>query len=136
MEEKIIYENNNEILILQVCEILKENGIPFIRRDEGAGSYLNTTWGSNSSTKRIYVSSHDFNKAEELLKIFNEDTQSLDEIETPEELKDLDEEENDEYMQKEIKKYKNMKRILFFWIPFIFVMIFFICTAIIFITEG
>jgi len=136
MEEKIIYENNNEILILQVCEILKENGIPFIRRDEGAGSYLNATWGSNSGTKKIYVSSDDFNKADELLKIFNEDTQSLDEIEIPEELKDLDEEENDEYIQKEIKKYKNMKRILVFWIPFIFVMIFFICAAIIFITES
>lgn len=136
MEEKIIYENNNEILILQICEILKENGIPFIRRDEGAGSFLNTSFGNNVFTKRIYVSDSDFIKAEELLNFLNEEAQDIEEFELPEELQELDEEENydiqefefteelnnsevnNECIRKETNIYNTIKQILFFWIPF------------------
>lgn len=108
MQEKMIYEHTNEILILHVCDILKENGINFIRRDEGIGSYLNKRWGSNSEIKRIYISNEDYEKAKEILKILDKKNQEKEE--TNEELD-------------EINKYKKMKHILFVWIPFTMTMI-------------
>ena len=72
MEEKLIYETNNEILLQQVCEMLKQNEIPFIRRDEGVGSYLNVALGSNAGTKRIYINDKDYEKAMEKRKYWAE----------------------------------------------------------------
>ena len=56
MQEKEIFESTEESIVIQACEILKENEIPFVRKDEGSGSYLNKTWGSNSGIKKIFVS--------------------------------------------------------------------------------
>ena len=133
MEEKLIYENSNEILVLQVCEILKENEIPFIRREEGAGAYFNVTWGSNIGIKRIYVSSEDYDKAKNLIEIFNENIQIQEDDEIPEELKEVD--ETDEHMEKEINKYKNMNRILRVWIPLGMFMTLLIAGAILILSD-
>lgn len=115
MEEKLIFETNNEILLLQVCEILKQNEIPFIRRDEGAGSYLNVALGNNAGTKRIYINSKDYEKAKNILEVFYANNKNEEEM--PEELKAEPETEVD----KEIKKYNIMKRIIG-WIPIIMTM--------------
>ena len=114
MQEKEIFESTEESIVIQACEILKENEIPFVRKDEGSGSYLNKTWGSNSGIKKIFVSDNDYDKAMKLLEVFNEDYEI---IEIPEELKDIP--EDDKEMEKDINKYKKMKRILFFGVPFI-----------------
>lgn len=120
MQEKEIFESTEESIVIQACEILKENEIPFVRKDEGSGSYLNKTWGSNSGIKKIFVSDNDYDKAMKLLEIFNEDYEDYEDyeiIEIPEELKDIP--EDDKEMEKDINKYKKMKRILFFGVPFI-----------------
>ena len=122
--EKEIYKNTNEILVLQICEILKENNIPFIRKDDGVGDYLNKVWGNNIGTKRIYVNSKDYEKAKELLDIFNKSIEENDEG-IPEELKES--EESTLENMKEINKYNKMKKILFVWLPLIMVLILIIC---------
>lgn len=122
--EKEIYKNTNEILVLQICEILKENNIPFIRKDDGVGDYLNKVWGNNTETKRIYVNSKDYEKAKELLDIFNKSIEENDEG-IPEELKES--EESTLENMKEINKYNKMKKILFVWLPLIMVLILIIC---------
>lgn len=122
--EKEIYKNTNEILVLQICEILKENNIPFIRKDDGVGDYLNKVWGNNIGTKRIYVNSKEYEKAKELLDIFNKSIEENDEG-IPEELKES--EESTLENMKEINKYNKMKKILFVWLPLIMVLILIIC---------
>lgn len=122
--EKEIYKNTNEILVLQICEILKENNIPFIRKDDGVGDYLNKVWGNNTETKRIYVNSKDYEKTKELLDIFNKSIEENDEG-IPEELKES--EESTLENMKEINKYNKMKKILFVWLPLIMVLILIIC---------
>lgn len=112
--EEEIYKNNNEFLVLQICEILKENNIPFIRKDEGMGDYLNKVWGSNTGTKRIYVDRKDYEKAKELLENFNGTIEENCEY-IPEELKESEEERLEN--MKEINKFNRMKRILFVWLP-------------------
>ena len=36
MEEKKLFEDSDELLVKQIETILKENNIPYSRRDEGA----------------------------------------------------------------------------------------------------
>ena len=103
--EKEIYKNTNEFLVLQICEILKENNIPFIRKDEGIGDYLNKVWGSNTGTKRIYVDESIVESDEDI----------------PEELKESEEETLEN--MKEINKFNRMKRILFVWLPLVMALI-------------
>lgn len=113
MEEKEVFSSSEEFLIGQVCEILKNNNITYVRRNEGAGDYLNKTCGSNAGVKRIFVSNEDYEKAIELVEMFEQNANNED---LPEELKDINEEEEQE-MQNDIKKYKRMKRIMFLWAP-------------------
>lgn len=134
MQEKEIFESTEESIVIQACEILKENEIPFVRKDEGSGSYLNKTWGSNSGIKKIFVSDNDYDKAMKLLEVFNEDYEDYEIIEIPEELKDIP--EDDKEMEKDINKYKKMKRILFFGVPFIMFVIALITLIISSLWEG
>ena len=65
MEEKKIFEDSDEFLVKQIEAILKENNIPYSKRDEGAGSYINVTYGQSFGlAKSIYVSNEDFEKAQ------------------------------------------------------------------------
>lgn len=90
MEEKKLFEDSDEFLVKQIESILKENNIPYSRRDEGAGSYIGVTYGQSFGlAKAIYVSSEDFEKAQNAIQIFNE--QDFEE-EIPEELKETPEE--------------------------------------------
>ena len=91
MEEKKIFEDSDEFLVKQIEAILKENNIPYSKRDEGAGSYINVTYGQSFGlAKSIYVSNEDFEKAQNAIQIFNE--QDFEEEDIPDELKETSEE--------------------------------------------
>lgn len=104
MEEKEVFSSNDEFLIMQACTILKENGIPYIRKDDGAGSYINVTYGQNTILeKKIIVSDADFEKARELISFLNEENE-IDDI--PEELKEVEDDEKTD------TRYKRPAKIL------------------------
>ena len=108
MEEKKLFEDSDEFLVKQIENILKENNIPFSRRDEGAGSYIGVTYGQSFGlAKAIYVSSEDFEKAQNAIQIFNE--QDFEEEEIPDELKETPEELEEDL--KANKKYGIPKKI-------------------------
>ncbi|MBR0427470.1 MAG: DUF2007 domain-containing protein [Clostridia bacterium] len=91
MEEKKLFEDSDEFLVKQIERILKENDIPYVRKDEGAGSYMNVTYGQSFGLgKSIYVSSENFEKAQNVIEVFNE--QDFENEEIPEELKETQEE--------------------------------------------
>ena len=71
MEEKKLFEDNDEFLVKQIESILKEDGIPYIRKDEGVGSYMNVAYGQSFGlSKAIYVSNEDYEKAQNAIQIF------------------------------------------------------------------
>lgn len=123
MEEKIVFESTDEVLVVQVCEMLKERNINYIRRNEGVSSYLNIVWGSNTTVgmvKKVFVDKDDYEKAKEIIEIFNKDIENSEDEEIPKELKDNN--ESQEEINKEINKYKRMKAILFVWISLIMIL--------------
>ena len=108
MEEKKLFEDSDEFLVKQIENILKENNIPFSRRDEGAGSYIGVTYGQSFGlAKAIYVSSEDFEKAQNAIQIFNE--QDFEEEDIPDELKETPEDLEEDL--KANKKYGIPKKI-------------------------
>ena len=108
MEEKKLFEDSDEFLVKQIESILKENNIPYVRKDEGAGSYMNVTYGQSFGlSKAIYVSNEDFEKAQNAIEVFNE--QDFSEEDIPEELKELPEDIEEEFNAN--KKYELPKKI-------------------------
>ena len=108
MEEKKIFEDSDEFLVKQIEAILKENNIPYSKRDEGAGSYINVTYGQSFGlAKSIYVSNEDFEKAQNAIQIFNE--QDFEEEDIPDELKETPEDLEEDL--KANKKYGIPKKI-------------------------
>lgn len=107
MEEKEVFSSVEENLILQVCGILEENGINFIRKDDGVGEYLNVTLGNyaTSMESRIFVKVDDYDKAKSIIDEFLG------------EMKDVEEDLDEEFV-KDAKKYRKMKRIIAL-IPFV-----------------
>ena len=86
MEEKNVYQeillfsSLNDYQINEVCAILTENNIPFIRKDEGVGAYMNLYMGHSYQEKSVFVSRKDYDKAVELISIFtNNDGDEEDE---------------------------------------------------------
>ena len=136
MEEKEVYSSSDDILVDQICQILKNNDINYIRSDDGATAYLNVAWGNNLGIKRIFVNSDEFEKAAQLIEELiqnNDDNISEEknyEESIPEELRNNNEEE-DEELNKDINKYKRLWRILFAWIPLSFTIIAILLTIII-----
>ena len=109
MEEKKLFEDSDEFLVKQIENILKENDTPYVKRYEGAGSYMNVIFGQSFGLgKSIYVSSENFEKAQNAIQVFNE--QDFEEEEIPEELKQTQEDIDDEL--KANKKYGVPKKIL------------------------
>ena len=70
MNEIKLFSSTDDIIISQVCEILNENKIPFIKKQEGSGAYVGVLFGSTIGIKDIYVSEEDYEKAKELIKVF------------------------------------------------------------------
>lgn len=75
-EEMQLFSSLNDYQINEVCAILTENNIPFIRKDNGVGSYMNLYMGHSYQEKNIFVGKKDYNKALELISVItanNED---------------------------------------------------------------
>lgn len=68
--ETQLFSTSNEYEINQICSILTENNIPFIRKNDGSGSYMNLYMGQSIQEKRIFVSQKDYNKSIELISPF------------------------------------------------------------------
>lgn len=60
----------NEYEINQICSILTENNISFIRKNDGSGSYMNLYMGQSIQEKRVFVNKKDYNKSLELIAPF------------------------------------------------------------------
>lgn len=86
MEEKIVFESNDELLVTQIEALLKDNEITYVRRELGCGSYTTILMGQSFSTKQIVVHENDYEKAMELVNLFNDA-----EFELPDELKEEEE---------------------------------------------
>ena len=99
--EKQLFSSSDEYTIEQVCAILENNNIPFIKRTDGSGSYINISMGQTVQDKRIFVNEDDYNKALKLIESFT---------------KQDDEEELDSDMQKEINKYARIKKLMVLFI--------------------
>lgn len=96
-KEILLFNSTDEYTIEQICIILKNNDIAFIKKDDGSGAYMKVSMGQNYQDKKIFVSSNDYEKAMELTKKF---------------INDKNTEEIDIDLQKEIIKYQKMKRAL------------------------
>ena len=100
-EEKIIeielFSSADEYIIEQVCAILENNNITFIKKTDGSGSYINISMGQTVQDKRIFVDKNDYNKALKLIETFTEQEGN---------------EELDDDMQKEINKYALIKKLM------------------------
>ena len=102
-----IFCSSNEYEINQVCAILGDNNIPFIRRDYGSGSYMNIYLGQSIQEKKIFVNEECYDKALELISTIFSNANSVEDIQELEE-----NEENDD----SDKKYKWIKYLLGFFI--------------------
>lgn len=71
-EEMQLFSSLNDYQINEVCVILTENNIPFVRKDNGAGSYMNLYMGHSLQEKRIFVNKKDYNKAHELISVITD----------------------------------------------------------------
>ena len=96
-KEKELFVSADEYIIEQACAILQNNNIPFIKRTDGSGSYINISMGHTVQDKRIYVNEEDYDKALELIEPF---------------AKKEENEEIDDDMQKEINKYAIIKKLM------------------------
>ena len=75
-EEILLFSSLNDYQINEICAILTENNIPFIRKNDGVGSYMNLYMGHSYQEKSVFVSKKDYNKALELISVIttnNED---------------------------------------------------------------
>ena len=104
MEEKALISLNNEFLLNQVKDLLKENGISYVIRTEGLGSYHRIAYGATSTMTTIYVSDEDLDKSLKVIEIidgiYGNDKDLSDTI--PDEFKEIEEEKdyNDKYNKK------------------------------------
>lgn len=104
MEEKALISSNNEYLINQITDLLKDNEIPYIIRTEGTGNYRRITYGRTSEMTTIYVSNEDLDSASKVIEIvdsiYGNDKDLSDTI--PDEFKEIEEEKdyNDKYNKK------------------------------------
>lgn len=105
MEKEIIeiqlFASIDEYIIEQVCVILEKNNIPFIKKTDGSGSYINISMGQTVQDKRIFVNKDDYDKALKLIEPF---------------LMQEENEELDADMQKEINKYAIIKKLMVLFI--------------------
>ena len=104
MEEKALISVNSEYLLNQVKDLLKENGISYVIRTEGVGSYRRIAYGATSTMTTIYVSDEDLDKSLKVIEIidgiYGNDKDLSDTI--PDEFKEIEEEKdyNDKYNKK------------------------------------
>ena len=127
MEEKLVYSGTNTVEVDCICSVLKENDIVFIKKTEGVGDYLKIAAGNLFNyTIMIFVSEKDYEKANELIKSINDVSENLENLEIPDELKDVSKEEEKEIDKKakKTKEYLKIFIVLFVFYPILFFVIF------------
>lgn len=67
IQEKILLETADEFTYLTVKEILKDNDIPYIVKDDYSGGYMKVIAGRSIYNKKIIVSNMDYDKAYDLV---------------------------------------------------------------------
>ena len=76
-----MFSSLDEYEIDQICAILKDNNIPFIRKDSGSGSYMNLYMGQSIQEKSVYVNRNDYDKSMELISPFvSEDKEQEEQV--------------------------------------------------------
>lgn len=128
IEEVLLVASMDDILISQVCAVLEENNIPFIKVDEGSGSYMNIYMGFSNQEKKIIVSKENYDKAGELISplLTTKEEEGLEDEELPEELKEdntEDENMNAENSQKAHAMLRHILGFLVLVVPTIIVLI-------------
>lgn len=121
-EEIQLFSTTNEYEINQVCTILEENNIPYIRNDYGSGSYMNLYMGQSIQGKAIFVHKSDYDKSLELISYFIPN--NVDEEIEPE----LVEETEDDSSQNKYKTIKHSLGFLILGIPVLIMLILLIVT--------
>ena len=123
MEEKLV-SVNNDYLLNQVKDLLKENGIVYVIRTEGTGSYRRIAFGATSAMTTVYVSNEDLEKALKVIEIIdgiNGNDKDLSDI-IPDELKEF--EEDKDYNEKYGKKLGKIGKIFVFGLLGLMILIF------------
>ena len=122
--EVLLYSSLDEYEIDQICAILKDNNIPFIRKDSGSGSYMNLYMGQSIQEKSVYVNRNDYDKSMELISPFVSEDKEQEEL--------IEEEQVDDDKNGN-KKYVMIRRglgILVLGIPILAIILIMIFTAI------
>lgn len=109
-----VYSSMNEYEVNQVAEILTENSIPFIRKEEGSGAYMSLYMGQSIQEKKIYVAAKDLDKALELISGFiSNDTEKIENETFDEEDDEISDDFEEEKQNKNSsKKYVMIRRIV------------------------
>ncbi len=95
-EEVEIYNSINELEIGQVCSILEDNDIPYVRKDDGIGSYMGIYMGVSYQPKRIYVNKKDYEKALKLIPFSSEEESEINEVQEDAKEENIDDENQDQ----------------------------------------
>lgn len=120
MEEKLLFSSTDNMEIDYICSVLKEHGITFTKKTEGAGDYLTIAAGNLFNyTTEIFVSNAQYEKAEELVNSIYSENEDQQNIEIPDELKNISTEEEKEIEEKakKTKGYLKLFIILFVFCP-------------------
>lgn len=112
-----LYSSMNEYEVNQVAEILNENNIPFIRKEEGSGAYMSLYMGQSIQEKRIYVTAKEFDKALELISsVISNNTEKIENETFDEKKAEISDELSGDFEEKEnknsSKKYVMIRRIV------------------------
>lgn len=83
-----LFSSQNEYEINEVCAILTENNIPYIRKNDGSGSYMNLYMGQSIQEKRVFVSKEDYDKSLELISLFISNDIDTEEVVEEEQVND------------------------------------------------
>lgn len=93
MKEEIeiqLISSNDDYKINQICEILNQNEIPFIKKEDGSGSYMNLYMGKSIQEKRIFVSEDDYDRAIDLIESFESNSEgNIEDEEIPSKSKNI-----------------------------------------------
>ncbi len=113
-----IFSSSNENEINQVCSILSDNNIPFLRKDYGSGSYMNIYFGQSIQDKKIFVNEECYEKALELISTVLSNANLLEEG-----IQELEETEENDNSDKKYQWIKYLLCLLILGIPCIILVI-------------
>ena len=73
IDEILLIETADEFIYLTIKEILEDNNIPIIIKDDLTGGYMKIIGGFSLYNKKIFISIEDYEKAYDLVKEFIEE---------------------------------------------------------------